>query len=59
VGFLALVLYVPFLRDLFRFDALHAIDLVICLAAGAASVIWFEAFKAINVLRRRAPARRT
>ena len=42
-----LVLYVPFLRTLFRFSFLHPIDLVICLSAGVVSVLWFEAFKVI------------
>lgn len=46
--FLALAVYVPFLRDLFRFGALRAFDLLICLAAGAVSVLWFEGFKIIN-----------
>jgi Ca2+-transporting ATPase len=42
---LGLVLYVPFLRDLFHFSFLHSIDLVICLSAGATSIAWFETFK--------------
>jgi Ca2+-transporting ATPase len=42
---LALVLYVPGLRMLFRFSVLHPIDLAICLAAGVASTLWFEALK--------------
>ena len=43
--FLALVLYVPFLRDLFHFSLLHPTDLAICLAGGVLSVLWFEALK--------------
>ena len=43
--FLGLALYVPFLRDLFRFSTLHAVDLAICLGAGVVSILWFEAFK--------------
>jgi Ca2+-transporting ATPase len=43
--FLGLVLYVPFLRNLFRFSTLHFIDLSICLAAGLVSIMWFEALK--------------
>ena len=42
---LALVLYVPFARDLFRFSRLHKVDLVICSIAGMFSVLWFEALK--------------
>jgi Ca2+-transporting ATPase len=48
VAFLALVLYVPFLRVLFRFAPLGAADVAICLAAGAASIMWFEGFKVLN-----------
>jgi Ca2+-transporting ATPase len=48
VAFLALVLYVPFLRGLFRFAELHPADLGICLAAGVVSVLWFEGLKLFN-----------
>jgi P-type Ca2+ transporter type 2C len=37
---LALVLYVPFARDLFRFSRLHKMDLVICSIAVVFSVLW-------------------
>ena len=43
--FLGLVLYVPFLRDLFQFDYLHPNDILLCLAAGTLSILWFEALK--------------
>ena len=46
--FLLLVLYVPFLRNLFSFSFLHSIDLVICLAGGSISLIWFECLKLLN-----------
>jgi P-type Ca2+ transporter type 2C len=46
--FLGLVLYVPFLRSLFLFSTLHLIDIVICLAAGVFSIIWFEGLKLFN-----------
>ena len=49
--FLGLVLYVPFLRDLFHFSTLHPDDLAICLASGLVSILWFEGLK---VVRRRA-----
>jgi P-type Ca2+ transporter type 2C len=42
---LAVVLYVPFARDLFRFSRLHNLDLVICSVAGVFSILWFEALK--------------
>jgi Ca2+-transporting ATPase len=43
--FLALVLYVPFLRNLFSFSFLHPIDLAICFGGGVISVLWFEQLK--------------
>jgi P-type Ca2+ transporter type 2C len=43
--FLAIVLYVPFLRHLFSFSFLHPIDLAICLLGGAISLFWFELLK--------------
>ena len=43
--FLAIVLYVPFLRHLFSFSLLHPIDLAICLLGGAISLLWFELLK--------------
>jgi P-type Ca2+ transporter type 2C len=46
--FLALVLYVPFLRQLFSFSFLHPIDLAICLLGGAISLVWFEQLKILN-----------
>jgi Ca2+-transporting ATPase len=48
--FLALVLYVPALRGLFSFDSLnkHEWDLIICLMAGAVSILWFEILKAVG-----------
>ncbi len=46
--FLGLTLYVPFLRDLFRFSKLRLLDLFICLAAGALSMAWFEFLKILS-----------
>src|SRR5512136_433116 len=46
--FLGLVLYVPFLQSLFLFSTLHLVDIVICLAAGVFSIIWFEGLKMFN-----------
>ncbi|MDC0716680.1 cation transporting ATPase C-terminal domain-containing protein [Nannocystis bainbridge] len=48
VVFLALVLYVPGLRELFRFAPLRPRDILFCIGAGVLSVSWFEAFKAIR-----------
>ena len=44
-AFLGLVLYIPFLRQLFQFNYLHLEDLAIALLSGIASVIWFELLK--------------
>jgi Ca2+-transporting ATPase len=43
-----LVLYVPVLRNLFHFGQLHFTDLIICLIAGALSVVWFECLKIVH-----------
>jgi Ca2+-transporting ATPase len=45
IVFLGLVIYVPFLRDLFHFAILNWIDVLICVAAGLVSVLWFEVVK--------------
>ncbi len=51
---LAVVLYVPAIRELFRFGALHPLDLVFCLVAGIFGILWFEGYKWI---KRRAVAK--
>jgi len=52
-----LVLYVPPLRELFRFQVLHPSDVLICFGAGTLSVLWFEAVKVINAWRERSAGR--
>ena len=47
--FLGIVLYVPVLIDLFRFSALHPLDLLLCLSAGIGSVLWFEGLKLLGL----------
>lgn len=49
--FLGLVLYVPFLRHLFSFSLLRAIDLAICLGGGLISLLWFELLKQTTKIR--------
>ena len=49
--FLAAVLYIPFLRELFGFAYLHFIDIAICFMAGITSILWFEGLKMINSRR--------
>ncbi len=50
--FLGIVLYVPFFVTLFGFSSLHFSDLLLCLAAGIGSVLWFEVLKSFGVFRR-------
>ncbi|MEA5535488.1 cation-translocating P-type ATPase [Crocosphaera sp. XPORK-15E] len=45
IVFMGLVLYIPFLRHLFRFSTLHPLDLGICLVGGMISILWFEWLK--------------
>jgi Ca2+-transporting ATPase len=45
IGFLAAALYVPSLRDLFRFSVLHPDDLLICTGAGLLSSLAIELLK--------------
>jgi P-type Ca2+ transporter type 2C len=56
--FLGVVLYVPVVRELFRFSLLHPDDLGICLLAGAGPIVVFEGFKlrARRAMERRASA---
>jgi Ca2+-transporting ATPase len=51
-----MVLTIPFLRGLFQFDRLHALDLMLCLAVGAVSILWFEALKLANTRKHRSLA---
>jgi Ca2+-transporting ATPase len=44
--FLAVALFAPFARRLFRFAPVHAMDLLLSLAAGFTCVLWFEIVKA-------------
>jgi len=46
--FLGAALYVPVVRGVFRFTALAAVEVAICLGAGALSILWFEVLKAFN-----------
>jgi Ca2+-transporting ATPase len=51
--FLALVVFVPGLRDLFHFAPMHLLDLLIAIVAGIVSIAWFEVVKLASVRRRR------
>ena len=45
---LAIVLYVPGLRALFRMAPLHVLDIAICVLAGVLSVAWLEIVKLLR-----------
>jgi P-type Ca2+ transporter type 2C len=45
---LGLVLSVPAVRDLFDFSLLSPLELAMCLAAGIASFLWFDALKVVT-----------
>ncbi len=47
-GFLALLLSVPALRELFGFSKLHLDDLALCVGGGLLSIGWFEGFKLLR-----------
>jgi len=42
---LALVLFIPALQNLFMFGIVPFVDILVCIVAGAGSVIWFECYK--------------
>jgi Ca2+-transporting ATPase len=48
VLFLGAVLGLTYLRGLFHFARLHALDIAICAGAGVVSLAWFELFKVFN-----------
>jgi Ca2+-transporting ATPase len=52
---MGLILYVPFLRALFHFNALHAAEVALCIGAGVVSILWFELLKLWHA-RRGVPA---
>lgn len=49
---LVLVLYVPFLRDLFSFATPNPLDLLLCVAAALISILWFEIVKLVRKWRK-------
>jgi Ca2+-transporting ATPase len=48
ISCLILVLFIPFLKDLFRFGSVPFADLILCVIAGGLSVVWFECYKYWN-----------
>jgi len=46
--FLALILNVPFLLNLFQFDKISFTEAIICVGAGFLSILWFEIYKVVS-----------
>ncbi len=57
LALLGVVLFVPLARRLFHFAPLHPEDLALCVGAGAACVLWFEALKHLGWWRPAPPGR--
>jgi Ca2+-transporting ATPase len=49
IFFLTLILNVPFFLELFQFEKLSIVALLICIAAGLSTIIWFEIYKLIGL----------
>jgi len=45
VFFLTLILNIPFFLDLFQFQKLSMMNILICIGAGLTTIIWFEIYK--------------
>ena len=43
--FLILILNIPFLLDLFQFEKIGYLELIVCTVAGLSSIIFFEIYK--------------
>jgi len=52
--FLALILNVPFLINLFQFEKISLSEALICVGLGFSSIIWFELYKVFTYRERRA-----
>jgi P-type Ca2+ transporter type 2C len=48
VFFLALILKVPFLLNLFQFDKISFNEALVCIAVGFISIAWFEVYKMVK-----------
>jgi P-type Ca2+ transporter type 2C len=51
--FLAIVLNVTFFQDLFQFQKLRFINILICISAGITSIVWFEIYKMAKLRKNR------
>lgn len=46
--FLILILNIPLLLELFQFEKIGYMELIVCTAAGFSSIIWFEIYKQVK-----------
>ena len=51
IFFMALILNIPFFLDLFQFQKLHIVNIIICCFAGLTTISWFEIYKAVKLRR--------
>jgi len=51
IVFLLLALYIPTLRDVFKFAYLQPTDVAMCFGAGVLSVLWFEILKMLKPIK--------
>jgi Ca2+-transporting ATPase len=47
--FMALILNIPFFLELFQFEKLHPVNIIICSVAGITTIIWFEVYKMVKL----------
>jgi Ca2+-transporting ATPase len=48
IVFLVLILNVPYLMDLFQFEKISLVNIVVCTVAGLFSITWFEMYKLVR-----------
>ena len=48
IFFLILILNVPFLINLFQFEPVGYIEILVCILAGISSIVWFEIYKKLK-----------
>jgi Ca2+-transporting ATPase len=50
--FLILILNIPFLLNLFQFEKIKLLEVVVCSFLGFSSIIWFEIYKYVKLMKR-------
>jgi P-type Ca2+ transporter type 2C len=49
IFFLTMILNIPFFLDLFQFQKLTLVNVIICTCAGLTTIVWFEIYKIIKL----------